>query len=333
MRIHQMPIFWRSQEKCSFEKVPVLFTKIPTYIPIVSNQIRVRVVAQPTVSERIERGRLGKKFKSLPKRYTAPAPLRVTPTVERTPERQQQIVDNVPAAKAAAVHKCRSEQLLDDMFQAACEGLIGAVDRHGDDEDFRGFLGSSMAHSMNRELGAAMLFKRPTGLGTNGITKHVASARTQLTRALGRAPTNREIADALGWDERDVKAALFRGDRRKAVRKAARELWATLHREPTDEEIAASLRCSVASVAECRALSQRVHTSHADEIPQWDPTPVMVESAITAAGLTKREELCVRLKFSFQEPTNNVIGNELGLSTRAARLSLKKAIEKIRKVA
>jgi RNA polymerase sigma-B factor len=113
-----------------------------------------------------------------------------------------------PLARALA-RRYETVGARDDLEQAACEGLIKAIQRFDPD---RGCAFTSFA--VPTILGELRRYRRDTGWAVRvprALQERVQAVRTatdRLTAAWGRAPTVRELADWVGCDEEEVIEAL-----------------------------------------------------------------------------------------------------------------------------
>jgi RNA polymerase sigma-B factor len=114
----------------------------------------------------------------------------------------------IPLARKLAMRYRHTEEPLEDLVQVACLGLVKAVDRFDLDRDCRfasyavpTILGELKRHF--RDTGWAVHV--PRELQEHGLA--LGRETDRLSRRLGRSPTVRELADALGWEDEDVLEA------------------------------------------------------------------------------------------------------------------------------
>lgn len=128
---------------------------------------------------------------------------------DRGPIRDELVTMHLPLVRHLAGRYRDRGEPLDDLVQAGTVGLIMAVDRFDIDRGTELFtfatptiLGEIRRHFRDR----AWAIRVPRGL--QELQARVTSATDELSQALNRSPTVRELADELGVSSADVLAAL-----------------------------------------------------------------------------------------------------------------------------
>src|SRR5215218_10866098 len=126
-----------------------------------------------------------------------------------TSARERLIGLYLPLVESLTRRYTRSADEYDDLYQVGCIGLINAIDRFDVDrgDELAAFAVPNIAGEIRRYLrdrtGSVRLPRRVLELRTAA-----AQAQGELRARLGHEPTNAEIADELGAEERDVALAL-----------------------------------------------------------------------------------------------------------------------------
>jgi RNA polymerase sigma-B factor len=195
----------------------------------------------------------------------------------------------------------------EDLEQAACEGLIKAIQRFDPD---RGYAFTSFA--VPTILGELRRHRRDTGWAVRvprAIQERVQDLRAatdRLTAASGRAPTARELADTLGCDEEQVVEAMC----------AASSLTLVPLNGPADPEGDAGRVVDRLGVAE----------------PGYEHVECLaaIEEALTA--LSPAEMTVIRLRFG-DDLTQREIAGRLQVSRSEVARVLRGAVERLRSAA
>jgi len=115
----------------------------------------------------------------------------------------------LPMAHAIASRYAFGTELWDDLFQVACIGLVHAIDRYDPDRraSFSSFAYPTIRGELLRHLRDRCFVVRPTRAMVD-LAPRVQAARQRLAAENGRAPTDAEVADALGVGPEAVRRAL-----------------------------------------------------------------------------------------------------------------------------
>jgi RNA polymerase sigma-B factor len=127
--------------------------------------------------------------------------------------RDRMIERYLPLADGLARRYRRTTEPLDDLTQVARIGLVKAVDRWDPDRGyaFSTFAVPTITGELQRHFRDRTWAIRPPR-DLQELYVRVQKTRASLSTAIGREPTARDIADAIGCDTEDVVEALAAGD-------------------------------------------------------------------------------------------------------------------------
>lgn len=131
--------------------------------------------------------------------------------------REELIEELLPLARRMARRFAHSGEPGEDLFQVACVGLIKAVDRFEPrrGSSLRSYAIPTMVGELKRHLrDKGWALRVPRDLQEHALA--VTSERRHLTARLGRSPTVRELAEALGSSVEEVLEATEAGDAYRA---------------------------------------------------------------------------------------------------------------------
>jgi RNA polymerase sigma-B factor len=131
----------------------------------------------------------------------------------RRQPREALVADHLPLARHLAGRFTGRGQPFDDLYQVACLGLVKAAERY---DPTRGILFRTYAQAVItgelkrhfRDHGWGLHVARPV----QELFLAIRVAREDLTHTLGRPPTIRDIAAAVGSDDESVIDALHAGE-------------------------------------------------------------------------------------------------------------------------
>jgi len=219
--------------------------------------------------------------------------------------REQLAVRFMPVARQLALRYRHSGELIDDLAQVACLGLLKAIDRY-DPEVGNGFaryalptmLGELKRHF--RDKGWAVRVPR----ATQELALKVNEALGTLPGKLGRAPRPRDVAEALGVSVEEVLEAM-----EAATAYEATSLDAPRGADGEDEE-----------------------WTHAGTLGDEDPGYELVELSEalrgTLAALPPRERLILRLRFE-RDLTQAEIAAAVGISQMHVSRLLRRSLDRL----
>lgn len=130
-----------------------------------------------------------------------------------TTARERMIERYLPLADGLARRYRHTTEPLDDLIQVARIGLMKAVDRWDPDRgySFSTFAVPTITGELQRHFRDRTWTIRPPR-ELQELYMRVQRVREQLSTELGREPTARDVADAIGCDAEDVVDALAAGD-------------------------------------------------------------------------------------------------------------------------
>jgi len=219
--------------------------------------------------------------------------------------REELAVRFMPVARQLALRYRHSGELIDDLAQVACLGLLKAIDRY-DPEVGNGFaryalptmLGELKRHF--RDKGWAVRVPR----ATQELALKVNEALGTLPGKLGRAPRPRDVAEALGVSVEEVLEAM-----EAATAYEATSLDAPRGADGEDEE-----------------------WTHAGTLGDEDPGYELVELSEalrgTLAALPPRERLILRLRFE-RDLTQAEIAAAVGISQMHVSRLLRRSLDRL----
>ena len=154
-----------------------------------------------------------------------------------TAARERMIERYLPLADRLARRYRHTTEPLDDLVQVARIGLMKAVDRWDPDRGnaFSTFAVPTITGELQRHFRDRTWMIRPPR-DVQELYVRVQRTRASLSTELGREPTARDVADAIGCDAEDVVDALAAGDAY-----APRSLDAPVHTDEGDGVTAADL--------------------------------------------------------------------------------------------
>jgi RNA polymerase sigma-B factor len=225
----------------------------------------------------------------------------------RQPDDLERLVLSYRPLARALARRYEASGARDDLEQAACEGLIKAIQRFDPD---RGYAFTSFA--VPTILGELRRHRRETGWAVRvprALQERVQALRAagdRLTAAAGRAPTAAELADWIGCDEEQVVDAL----------------------------------CAAASVTVVslhgRSGADGDGSTIVDQLGDADPGYERVEclAAIedALAALSPMEMTVIKLRFG-DELTQREIAGRLHVSRSEVARVLRGAVERLRSIA
>lgn len=190
----------------------------------------------------------------------------------------------LPLARRLALRYARLGEPMADLVQVACAAFVAAVERFDPERgSLRPFAVTTMLGELRRHLRDKTWSVRvPRTLQENSA--RVSAALDRLSQALGRSPTLREIADAVGLTPEQVADASEARESRRA-----RSLDAD-----ADED-------------------QDWHAVLGKEDEGYERADRRVELRRALHALPERERLVVELRFG-SEFTQSEIGQQLGIS-------------------
>jgi RNA polymerase sigma-B factor len=126
---------------------------------------------------------------------------------ERTRERL--VLRHLPLARSLAARYARGIEPADDLFQVACLALVKAVDRYDPERGsaFSSYAVPTILGELKRHFrDKTWTVRVPHSL--HDLAMRVKTATERMTLTLGRRPSVRELAEALGVCEERILAAL-----------------------------------------------------------------------------------------------------------------------------
>jgi RNA polymerase sigma-B factor len=219
--------------------------------------------------------------------------------------RDEFVVRFMPLARQLAARYRHAGEPLDDLVQVACVGLIKAVDRY-DPERGSGFtryavptmLGELKRHF--RDRGWSVHVPR----ATQELVLKVGEALGALPSKLGRSPTPRDVAAAVGAPVEDVLEAMEAATAYEAVSLDA-------PRPGSGEE-------------ECWTLAE----SLSDEEPGYERVEIEETLRGTLEALPARERLILRLRFE-EDMTQAEIAELIGVSQMHVSRLLRRSLDRL----
>jgi RNA polymerase sigma-B factor len=130
-----------------------------------------------------------------------------------TSARERMIARYLPLADSLARRYSHTSEPLDDLLQVARLGLLKAVDRWDPERGnaFSSFAVPTITGELQRHFrDRAWTIRPPRDL--QELNLRVQRVRAALSTELGREPTARDVADAIGCEVEDVVEALEAGD-------------------------------------------------------------------------------------------------------------------------
>lgn len=207
----------------------------------------------------------------------------------------------LPLARSLAARYVNRSEPYDDLVQVACIGLIKAIDGFDLSRNvtFSSYATPTILGEIKRHFRDRTWAVRPPR-DLQGLYMGVARARERLTSELGRAPTVRELADAINACPDDVLAAVQAHSARHALSLS----------EPVgdDATLGDSLGGSDPALtrAETRALLDRARVV-----------------------LSERERAILRLRFE-QDLTQHAIAEVIGLSQMQISRLIRRSVDRLR---
>jgi RNA polymerase sigma-B factor len=225
-----------------------------------------------------------------------------------TNARERMIERYLPLADSLARRYRHTTEPLDDLIQVARIGLMKAVDRWDPDRgnSFSTFAVPTITGELQRHFrDRAWTIRPPRHL--QELYMRVQRTRAQLSTELGREPTARDAADAIGCDADEVVDALVAGDAY-----APRSLDAPVHADERDGLTGADLL----------ADDGREIARGEDAAALWQLANV----------LDDRSWQVVRLRFQ-QDLMQREIGDRVGCSQMQVSRILRDALVRLRTAA
>ena len=225
-----------------------------------------------------------------------------------TTARERMIERYLPLADSLARRYRHTTEPLDDLTQVARIGLMKAVDRWDPDRgnSFSTFAVPTITGELQRHFRDRTWTIRPPRQ-LQELYMRVQRTRAQLSTELGREPTARDVADAIGCNAEDVVEALAAGDAY-----APRSLDVPVHADEADGRTGADLLADdgreIARTEDAAALWQLAH------------------------GLDDRSREVVRLRFQ-QDLMQREIGDRMGCSQMHVSRILRDALTQLRAAA
>ena len=219
--------------------------------------------------------------------------------------REQLVCRYLPLARYVASRYAKGTEPFDDLLQVASVGLLKAIDRFDPavGTQFSSFALPTMSGELRRHFRDRGWAVRPPR-DLQERSQKVESVSEELFRALGRAPTVREIGEELGLGDEAVLEA------REAL----------------------SARRST-SLSAPRSQSGDPEDTLGDHLGREDDGYAQAEARATlrrlSAVLTAREREVVRLRFN-QDLTQEQIGQVIGTSQMQVSRILRSALTKLR---
>lgn len=219
--------------------------------------------------------------------------------------RDELVVRFMPLARQLAARYRHAGEPLDDLIQVACVGLIKAVDRY-DPERGNGFtryavptmLGEIKRHFRDKAWSVHV------PRATQELVLKVGDALGTLPSKIGRSPTPRDVAEAVGAPVEDVLEAMEAATAYEAVSLDA-------PRPSSGEEESWTL---------------------ADSLSADDPGYELVEIGETLRGtleaLPPRERLILRLRFE-EDLTQAEIAERVGVSQMHVSRLLRRSLDRL----
>lgn len=130
-----------------------------------------------------------------------------------TSARERMIERYLPLADSVARRYRRTSEPFDDLVQVARIGLLKAVDRWDPERGtaFSSFAVPTITGELQRHFRDRTWTIRPPR-DVQELYVRVQRTRTSLAPEIGREPTARDVADAIGCDTEDVVEAIAAGD-------------------------------------------------------------------------------------------------------------------------
>jgi RNA polymerase sigma-B factor len=211
-----------------------------------------------------------------------------------------------PLARSLAARYARGTEPLDDLFQAACLGLLKAIDRYDPARGtaFASFAVPTMLGELKRHFrDTTWAVRIPHSV--HDLAMRVRRAKVDLSQLLGREPTLAELATALGAPE-----------------------------DRLAEAVDALAAYELVSLEAARSLndSSGLH----DAIGQADGGLAQIEQRAEVDELTEclsaGERQVLWLRFE-EDLTQQQIGDRLGLSQMSVSRTLRRALRDLRALA
>lgn len=212
----------------------------------------------------------------------------------------------MPLARSLALRFSHSGESVEDLVQVAALGLVKAIDRFDPDRGFAftSFATPTILGELRRHLrDTAWALRVPRELQERALV--VARSASELTGALGRAPSAAELSDATGMAVEDVVEARAAGTARHAV-------------------------------SIYRPLSEGEDEPLADVLGSDDPAFAAMDDALTSehllASLPPREREILRLRYH-EELTQWQIGERVGCSQMHVSRLIRQSLHRLRETA
>jgi RNA polymerase sigma-B factor len=230
------------------------------------------------------------------------------PPAPATIARDRMIEQYLPLADGLARRYRHTTEPLDDLTQVARIGLVKAVDRWDADRgySFSTFAVPTITGELQRHFRDRTWTIRPPR-DVQELYMRVKRVRAHLSTELGREPTVRDVADAIGCDVEDVVGALTAGDAY-----APRSLDAPVHVDEVDSATGADL------------LADDGH-----EIARSEDAAALVQ---LSRVLDDRSREIVRLRFQ-EDLIQREIGERVGCSQMHVSRILRDALTRLREAA